>query len=225
MPASFTPRVDVLPPPQQRLWRELDGTPAGFVLYGGTAIALRLGHRQSADFDFFSAASVDSGRLLRELPYLREAEVVQRGPDTLTCLVDRGGPVRVSFFGGLNLHRVADPDALAAPAIWIASLLDLAATKAEVVQTRAAAKDYVDVDALIQRAGVSLPDALGAASAVFGPAFNPLPTVKALSFFGDGDLAALPGEVRRRLLDTASTVDLTSLPRFEALPGIAPEAP
>ena len=225
MPASFTPRVDVLPPPQQRLWHELDGTPAGFVLYGGTAIALRLGHRQSADFDFFSAASVDSGRLLRELPYLREAEVVQRGPDTLTCLVDRGGPVRVSFFGGLNLHRVADPDALAAPAIWIASLLDLAATKAEVVQTRAAAKDYVDVDALIQRAGVSLPDALGAAAAVFGPAFNPLPTVKALSFFGDGDLAALPGEVRRRLLDAASTVDLTSLPRFEALPGIAPEVP
>ena len=225
MPASFTPRVDVLPPPQQRLWRELDGTPAGFVLYGGTAIALRLGHRQSADFDFFSAASVDSGRLLRELPYLREAEVVQRGPDTLTCLVDRGGPVRVSFFGGLNLRRVADPDALAAPAIWIASLLDLAATKAEVVQTRAAAKDYVDVDALIQRAGVSLPDALGAAAAVFGPAFNPLPTVKALSFFGDGDLAALPGEVRRRLLDAASTVDLATLPRFEALPGIAPEVP
>ena len=225
MPASFAPRVDVLPPPQQRLWRELDGTPAGFVLYGGTAIALRLGHRQSADFDFFSAASVDSGRLLRELPYLREAEVVQRGPDTLTCLVDHGGPVRVSFFGGLNLRRVADPDALATPAIRIASLLDLAATKAEVVQTRAAAKDYVDVDALIQRAGVSLPDALGAAAAVFGPAFNPLPTVKALSFFGDGDLAALPGEVRRRLLDAASTVDLTSLPRFEALPGIAPEVP
>ncbi|MDF1482816.1 nucleotidyl transferase AbiEii/AbiGii toxin family protein [Extensimonas sp. H3M7-6] len=25
----------------------------GFALYGGTAIALRLGHRQSVDFDFF----------------------------------------------------------------------------------------------------------------------------------------------------------------------------
>lgn len=224
MTESFTPRVDVLPPAQQRLWRELDGTPTGFVLYGGTALALRLGHRQSADFDFFSSADVDSGRLLREAPYLREAEVVQRGPDTLTCLVDRGGPVRVSFFGGLNLRRVADPDALAAPAIRIASLLDLAATKAEVVQARAAAKDYLDVDALIQRAGISLPDALGAAAAVFGPAFNPVLTVKALSFFGDGDLGTLPGEVRRRLLDAASTVDPTRLPRFDALAGVAPEA-
>ena len=147
---SFTPRVDVLPPAQQRLWRELGGTPSSFVLYGGTALALRLGHRQSADFDFFSSAGVDSGRLLREAPYLRGAEVVQRGPDTLTCLVDRNGPVRVSFFGGLNLRRIANPDALGAPAIRVASLLALAATK------------------------------------------------KALSFFGDGDLATLPLDARRR---------------------------
>ena len=223
--AAFVPRVDVLPPPQQRLWPELGAIPARFVLYGGTAVALRIGHRQSADFDFFSTGGVDSGRLLREIPCLRGAEVLQRGPDTLTCLVDRDGPVRVSFFGGLNLNRVADPDALAAPAVKVASPLDLAATKAEVVQTRAAAKDYVDLDALIRRAGIPLPDALGAAAAVFGPAFNPVLTVKALSFFGDGDLAALPGEVRRHLLDAASAVDLTSLPHFEALTGIAPEAP
>ena len=223
MTASFAPRVDVLPPPQQRLWRELGGTPAGFVLYGGTALAIRLGHRQSADFDFFATAGVDSGRLLSDVPYLGAAEVVQRGADTLTCLVDRGGPVRVSFFGRLSLHRVAEPDALAAPAIRIASLLDLAATKAEVVQTRAAAKDYLDVDALIQRAGVPLPDALGAAAAVFGPAFNPVLTVKALSFFGDGDLASLPRDVRRRLLDAASSVELARLPRFEARAGVAPE--
>ena len=225
MSASFVPRVDVLPPPQQRLWPELGEIPARFVLYGGTAVALRIGHRQSADFDFFSTDGVDGGRLLREIPCLRGAEVLQRGPDTLTCLVDRDGPVRVSFFGGLNLNRVADPDALAAPAVKVASPLDLAATKAEVVQTRAAAKDYVDLDALIRRAGIPLPDALGAAAAVFGPAFNPMLTVKALSFFGDGDLAALPGDMRRCLLDAASAVDLTSLPCFEALTGIAPEAP
>lgn len=216
--------MDVLPPAQQRLWRELGGTPSSFVLYGGTALALRLGHRQSADFDFFSSAGVDSGRLLREAPYLRGAEVVQRGPDTLTCLVDRSGPVRVSFFGGLNLRRVANPDALGAPPIRVASLLDLAATKVEVVQTRAAAKDYLDVDALTHRAGIPLRDALGAAAAVFGPAFNPVLTVKALSFFGDGDLATLPLDVRRRLLDAASAVDLTRLPRFDPLTGVAPEA-
>ncbi len=180
------PRADMLSPAQQRLWRELGGTPDDFVLYGGTALALRLGHRQSIDFDFFSSAQVDSTRLLREVSYLQGAEVVQRSLDTLTCIVDRAGPVRVSFFGDLTLRRVADPDSLADPLVNIASPLDLAAIKAEVVQVRAAAKDYLDIDALIHRAGVSLSDVLGAARAVFGPAFNPMPTLKALCFFADG---------------------------------------
>ena len=217
------PRVDILPPAQQRLWPELEGTPRDFVLYGGTALALRLGHRGSEDFDFFSSAPVNSTRLLREVSYLGGAEVLQRSPDTLTCLVDRGGPVRVSFFGGLTLRRVADPETLTTPAIAIASLLDLAATKVEVVQARAVAKDYVDLDALIHRAAVPLADALGAAAAVFGRGFNPLLTVKALCFFGDGDLDTLPGDVRRRLLDAASAVNLERLPRFEALAGVARE--
>ena len=217
------PRVDMLPPAQQRLWTELGGTPGDFVLYGGTALALRLGHRQSEDFDFFSSAPVDSTRLLREVPYLGGAEVLQRSPDTLTCLVDRGGPVRVSFFGGLTLRRVADPEKVATPAVAIAALLDLAATKAEVVQARAAAKDYLDLDALVQRGGVPLSDALGAAVAVFGPAFNPLSTVKALCFFGDGDLATLSHDVRRRLRVGASAVDLDRLPRFEPSAGVAPD--
>ena len=218
------PRLDVLPPGQRRLWRELDSTPRDFVLYGGTALALRLGHRQSVDFDFFSSSQVDSTSLLHKVPYLRGADVLQRGTDTLTCLVDRGDPVRISFFGGLTLRRVADPDRLAAPAVAIASVVDLAATKAEVVQARAAAKDYLDVDALIHRAGVSLSEALGAAGAVFGPAFNPMLTVKALCFFADGDLAALPRDVCGRLLEAAAAVDPLHLPRFEPRTGVAPES-
>ena len=50
----FSPDLSILPPPQLRLWPELDTTPATFTLYGGTALALRLGHRTSVDFDFFS---------------------------------------------------------------------------------------------------------------------------------------------------------------------------
>jgi Nucleotidyl transferase AbiEii toxin, Type IV TA system len=47
------PRFDVLPPPQRALWPKIKCIPQGFVLYGGTAIALRLGHRASVDIDFF----------------------------------------------------------------------------------------------------------------------------------------------------------------------------
>jgi hypothetical protein len=54
---TFQPRHDILPPPRA-LWAEPDATPDHFTLYDGTALALRLGHRQSVDFDFFSRTPI-----------------------------------------------------------------------------------------------------------------------------------------------------------------------
>lgn len=76
------PVLDTLPPPQRQLWDEHHATPAHFVLYGGTALALRLAHRESEDFDFLSTESFDADRLLAEVPYLRGAHVLQRENDT-----------------------------------------------------------------------------------------------------------------------------------------------
>ena len=193
-----------------------------FVLYGGTALALRLGHRQSEDFDFFSSKEINPSQLLQEIPYLEGAEVLQRSQNTLTCLVDRNGPVHISFFGGLSLCRIKNPEKLNNPAISIASFLDIAAAKAEVVQARAAAKDYIDINALICQADISLSHALGAASAVFGSSFNPMLTLKALSFFDDGDLNILPKKIKQNLIHAVATVDLIHLPHFKPLSGLTP---
>ncbi|MEI6416848.1 MAG: nucleotidyl transferase AbiEii/AbiGii toxin family protein, partial [Verrucomicrobiota bacterium] len=52
---SFQPHLENLPKSQQQLWQQLKPvSELGFVLYGGTAIELKLGHRKSIDFDFFS---------------------------------------------------------------------------------------------------------------------------------------------------------------------------
>ena len=61
MTGTFEPRLDILPESQRRLWPELDAIPSEFVLYGGTGLALQLGHRASEDFDFFSSAGFGSG--------------------------------------------------------------------------------------------------------------------------------------------------------------------
>ena len=45
--------LTILPSAQRRLWDELRDVPETFILYGGTAIALQIGHRHSVDFDFF----------------------------------------------------------------------------------------------------------------------------------------------------------------------------
>ena len=216
------PWLDALPRSQRLLWPELRSTPSGFVLYGGTALALRLAHRESEDFDFFSPNPLDGERLLVDVPYLDHAEVVRRAENTLTCRVDRDGPVRVSFFGGLALDRVQDPERVEGPGLLVASLLDLAATKVQVVQSRASAKDYLDVDALVRVGGIHLSQALGAATAVYGDRFNPILTLKALTFFDDGDLSEIPPVVRDGLAAAVRSVDPDKIPSLPARPGLLP---
>ena len=217
VPVSFD--ISVLPEPQRRLWEMLGDTPPGFVLYGGTALALRLGHRQSIDFDFFSHRTFQPDALRRSIPYLQRSRTVQSAENTLTCVVDLDGDVKLSYFGGLDLSSVNDPDEAEGPGILVASLLDLAATKAAVVQSRSSARDYVDLDALL-RAGIPLDQALGAASAVYGPGFNPLLTLKALSYYGEGDLDEVPDEVRENLTEAVSGVNLQGLPDYQPREGL-----
>lgn len=93
-------RLDILPLPQRRLWPELACVPEVFTLYGGTAIALRLGHRESVDFDFFAFEDIDPHALLMELPVLEGARVQRSAPNRLSVLVEtEEGPVRLSFLG------------------------------------------------------------------------------------------------------------------------------
>lgn len=61
---TFSPKFNILPASHRTLWNELKSTPKHFVLYGGTALALRLGHRISEDFDFFSQTEELTGSRL-----------------------------------------------------------------------------------------------------------------------------------------------------------------
>ena len=206
---TFQPRLDILPPPQRKLWPELDVTPDHFTLYGGTALALRLGHRQSVDFDFFSRVAFDPVVLAGEISYLAGAEQVQVVSHTLTCRVERGGTVLVSFFGNLRLGVVAPREVAEGSKVHVASLLDIAGAKALAVQQRAQARDYVDIDALM-RYGVDLPHLLAAGAVVHGRSFNPLITLKALSYFDDVPLLAV--DVQERLKAAVEAVDPMHLP-------------
>jgi len=212
MPTPFKPHLDILPSPQRRLWDELGDVPPEFVLYGGTAVALHLGHRQSVDFDFFGNRPFDPTKLVPGIPFLNNATITQREPNTLSARIDRGGPVKVSFFGLPGIRRLLPPHVAPDNGLQVASLLDLAGTKAAVVQQRAEAKDYIDINAMLIDGRVDLPMALASARAIYGRQFNPQITLKALSFFDDGNLHHLPKETKDRLSRAARDVDLDRLP-------------
>jgi hypothetical protein len=149
----FAPRLDILPSAQRSLWPHLVQVPGHFVLYGGTAIALRLGHRQSVDFDFFSDLDLgDEGKnnLLREITWLDGASVLQNDKDTLTVSVDyMGAPIKLSFFGGVKNGCVCEPNKTDDDVLCVASMDDFFAHKLKVIHDRAEAKDYQDIAVML----------------------------------------------------------------------------
>jgi hypothetical protein len=201
MARRFEPRLDVLPQAQKEIWSHLSPAPGlSFVLYGGTAIALHLGHRQSLDFDFFRAAPLDKNKIHRAFAFLHDAEVVQDAPDTLAVLARMpSGVVKVSFFGGIGFGRVKEPLQTRDGTLFVASLDDLMATKLKATLDRAEAKDYVDIASMIA-AGVSLAAGLGAFKQMFNG--EPSQVLRAIGYFEDGDLHTL-SQADRNLLRNA----------------------
>ena len=202
---TFTPRLDILPDEQRALWPALDRVPKSFVLCGGTAIALRFGHRTSVDFDFFSFEPLDFEDLFA-LPFVRDAEVLQREPATLTVSMpqsESSAPVKVSFFGDIDIGRVGHPQRTDDGVVRVAAVLDLFATRLKVLLQRIAVRDYLDIAAIL-RSGTSLEDGLGAAVALYGTQFPPMEAVKTLAWFESGDARNVDAATRELLSRTAA---------------------
>ena len=123
--------LSILPEAQLKLWPKLEQVPQTFVLYGGTAIALRLTHRESVDFDFFTSDDFTSDDIVREMPFLSSARRLQESRNTLTLSCETSeseSSVKLSFFGGLQLGQINLPEKTD-NGISIASLLDLLGMK------------------------------------------------------------------------------------------------
>lgn len=118
-----------------------------FVLVGGTAIALRLGHRRSEDFDFFRQTSFDSVKLLSDLQQQFEYKSSQVSIGTL-----KGSllGVKVEFLQH-GFPTLKTGDILPEYSVYVASLEDLSAMKLMAVSHRSTKKDFMDIYTLAMR--------------------------------------------------------------------------
>lgn len=183
-------RTDILPEPQQALWPQLKDVPQQYVLYGGTAIALRCGHRNSVDFGFFSTDQTDIDALTRQLPF-----IVNNPPSEKFLKINDGDSrhvfnhnhidyfiepipgsvpydpeksiVKVTFANDKNLiaGAINSPDKALGNGIKIASPLDLLAAKILAMDRRSQERDFEDLAELIKR-GTSLQKGFEAAFAI-----------------------------------------------------------
>jgi hypothetical protein len=147
--------LEVLPEAERQALATLApvATRSAFYLAGGTAVALRLGHRQSLDFDFFTADPIEDPLALAERLRSQGLSLETQQVATGTLHAKLNG-VRVSFLSyGYPL--------LSATSTWrefsceLASLDDLACMKLAAVAQRGARKDFLDVFA-IGTSGLSL---------------------------------------------------------------------
>jgi len=207
-PVPLIPHLDILPRPQRALWPELEATPAPFTLYGGMAIALRLGHRAAADFDFFTGSAFEPATLIAQVPYLSGCTVRHSETNALMCSVDCGGPVQLSFIGGLSLGVAAPSERVQGPQFPVASLLDLAGMKVAAITERTELNDYLDIHAMMTVGRIELPVMLAAAAIIHDTAFRPKLALKALASHDRPALAGLSQDMSRDLIAALKRVGL-----------------
>lgn len=201
---DFLPYLDILPKNQRLLWEELAPVAKyGFVLYGGTATALQLGHRESLDFDFFTENTFIPQTLASLFDITRHAELTQEEPNTLSVKTNQD--VKISFFGGITIGRIGVPLVAKPVPVVVASLEDLMVTKLAALFGRIEVKDYQDIAAMI-RHGVSLARGLAGGEALYGNAFQPCEALKALTWFHGKELETLDREDRETLVNAAREV-------------------
>ena len=188
----FNPHLEILSEVQQWVYPQLRNLKdLGSVLYGGSALALQLGQRQSVGFEFFLHGRLKQKLLRGACPLLGDESLVtqiQDSENTVTFEIsppDSGkGIATISFFGNLGYGRVGEPRLTEDGVLVVASALDIFATKLKGIIQRPSTEDFADIIRLI-KSQESLLEALEAASILFGTDFSPMLALKALSYFDE----------------------------------------
>jgi hypothetical protein len=158
----------------------------GWILAGGTGLALQVGHRISEDFDFFRTGGMNIRGLREVLEQLGSYETLQEAEHTLTILV-RG--VKMSFFA------VADPllfETKPYSFFSVADTRDIALMKLAAVSNRGSRKDFVDLYTIL-RSGPKLGEYLGLLPRKYGKSrINEYHILKSLTYFADAENEPMP---------------------------------
>ncbi len=153
---------------------------APFYLAGGTGLALRLGHRRSADLDFFSSDAFSEDALIPKAQKLAGFSVVAKSPGTLHTQITG---IKVSFLAFVYPLLFPCQDFLD---VKVADPRDIACMKVSAIASRGTKRDFVDLYAVGQHYG--LPQILQWFKQKFAPAnYSSVHILKSLTYFDDAE--------------------------------------
>lgn len=172
-------QTQAVEPRTLELLRELQKEPlmSSFNLVGGTALALRIGHRKSIDLDFFTKEEFDIVELREMLVKKYAMKVAFERGQTLKGFIN-GVMIDCIRF---NYPHIAEPDII--DGVRLESVPDIIAMKLDAVSHNGTRiKDFVDIAVL--SAQYSLDEMLQFYLAKY-PNANVLMPIKSLVFFDD----------------------------------------
>lgn len=176
----------IIAPETFNLLQELQSLPElkNFYLVGGTALALKLGHRNSIDLDLFTHQEFDPQDLAEELGQQFAITVSLLKKNALLSVINN---VKCDFIRH-NYALIRNP--IVEEGIRYLSLEDIAAMKIHAITNSGKRlKDFVDLYFLLEH--FSLNTIVTYYSTKY-PNFNPMIAIKAVNYFEDLDLAIEP---------------------------------
>lgn len=167
-----------------------------FYLGGGTGLALQIGHRFSADLDFFSDSSEAVGETQRKiiLKLLKEESTIKVTWDKDGTLVANWKNVGISFFR-LDQHPLVKTPNLIEN-VPIATIEEIGAMKLAAILSRGTRKDYVDLYFILQQVSLTNLFEVAAIKYPYNAAF-PTFAVRALAYFDDAEAEPMPRMIRQ----------------------------
>ncbi|OGQ55964.1 MAG: hypothetical protein A3I75_06085 [Deltaproteobacteria bacterium RIFCSPLOWO2_02_FULL_50_16] len=159
---------------------------AGWVLAGGTGLALQIGHRVSEDFDFFRTDKYQIKRLHETVKEIGTYETLQEDDKTLTVMVSG---IKTSFF------CVPDPfifKTIPYRFFSIADIRDIALMKLIAISGRGSKKDFIDLYAILRKK-ITLQELVGLVPRKYGSGrANIYHILKSLTYFDDAEKEPVP---------------------------------
>ena len=110
-----------------------------FILVGGTALALQIGHRNSVDIDMFGNSEINPDIFIDELKKFGEVKLIQKSKHILIVSVDN---IKVDFVN--HIYPFLEKQIII-DGIRMASKKDISAMKLSAISGRGSRKDYIDL--------------------------------------------------------------------------------
>lgn len=172
--------TETVEPDTLSLIRSLQSKPytSGFLLVGGTALALQIGHRTSVDIDFFSNKRFDVESLLVQLQEDFSVSIRNRMPHAILLEIQK---IKTDFV--FQPSELIDTS-IQLGQITMASTLEIAAMKIGAITARGRKRDFVDLYCLLKH--FTLPTILAAFLKKYPDATMEL-AVRSLFYFEDAD--------------------------------------